>query len=310
MDEKVEGPQEQVPEHVPIPPKKLREILEAHRKWVDSEAKEGERADLRGANLQRADLWKANLQGADLRGANLQEAFLRETNPQKANLRGANLQWADLWKANLQRADLWKANLQRANLRGAVGLTASQIKNAKNWELAFYSHDFLGKLGLPPDHNERVKKKLAEMEKEKKVPEHVPIPPKKLREILEAHRKWVDSEAKEGERADLLGANLQAAHLFGANLQGADLRGANLQEAFLREANLQKANLRGANLQQADFRGGKGLTAIQVKAAKKWELAFYSKDFLKELGLPPDHNKTLPDKLAELEKKKKAAGAK
>jgi len=42
VNEKVEGPQEQVPEHVPIPPKKLREILEAHRKGVDSEAKEGE----------------------------------------------------------------------------------------------------------------------------------------------------------------------------------------------------------------------------------------------------------------------------
>ncbi len=34
--------------------------------------------------------------------------------------------------------------------------------------MAFYSNDFLKKLGLPPDHNERVKKKLAELETEKK----------------------------------------------------------------------------------------------------------------------------------------------
>ncbi len=50
----------------------------------------------------------------------------------------------------------------------AQGLTASQLLEAKNWELAFYRDDFLKKLGLPPDHNERVKKKLADMEKEKK----------------------------------------------------------------------------------------------------------------------------------------------
>ncbi len=58
------------------------------------------------------------------------------------------------------------------------------------------------------------------------------------------------------------------------------------------------------------LRGAQGLTASQVKAAKNWKLAFYSDDFLKELGLPPDHNKTLPDKLAELENEKNATGAK
>ncbi len=105
MDEKVE---EQASDRPPMPPEKLQEILEAHRKWVESEGKEGEGADL---NL-------ANLQGADR--------------------------------------------------REAQGLTASQIKAAKNWKLAFYSDDLLKELGLPPDHNERVKKKLAEVEKGKK----------------------------------------------------------------------------------------------------------------------------------------------
>ena len=118
MNEKVEEPQEQAAERPPIHPELLRKILEAHRKWIESEGKEGE----------RTDLVEANLQGADLDGA---------------NLRGATLV-------------------------GAKGLTASQVKKAKNWKLAFYSDDFLKKLGLPPDHNEKVKKKLAEMEKEKK----------------------------------------------------------------------------------------------------------------------------------------------
>ncbi len=181
MDEKVEEPQEQ-PSDRPtlreVSPKKLAKILEAHRKWVESEGKEGERADLFEANLQEADLdganlqeaylYEANLQGADLVEANLQEAFLVEANLRGAKLRGAKLQGAKLSKANLQGAFLVEANLQGANLVGAIGLTASQVKAAKNWKLAFYSDDFLKKLGLPPDHNEKVKKKLAEMEKEKK----------------------------------------------------------------------------------------------------------------------------------------------
>jgi len=155
MNKEVEEPQEQ-PSDRPalreVSPEELAKILEAHRKWVESEGKEGERANLYRANLQGADLYRANLQGADLREANLQ----------RANLYRANLQGADLFAANLQRADLFAANLQRAylywaNLRGARGLNASQVMAAKNWKLAFYSDDFLKELSLPPDHNERVK---------------------------------------------------------------------------------------------------------------------------------------------------------
>ncbi len=105
--------------------------------------------------------------------------------------------------------------------------------------------------------------------------------------------------------AYLLGAKLQVANLIEANFQEANLYEANLQEANLRGAMLQKANLQGATLD-----GAKALTASQIKAAKNWKLAFYSDDFLTELGLPPDHNETLPDKLAELEKEKKATGGK
>ncbi len=123
-------------------------ILEAHRKWGESEGKEGKKADLARANLRGAHLFEANLQGASLNEANLQGAKLTG-----ANLEGANLSEADLRGANLEN--------------GVQYLTASRVKKAKNWELAFYSDDFK-KLGLKPDHNERVRKKLAEMEKEKK----------------------------------------------------------------------------------------------------------------------------------------------
>ncbi len=141
MNEKADEPHGHVPDRPPlreVPSEELEKILEAHRKWVESEGKEGERAVLRGANLQEADLIEAKLQGANLRGAMLQ----------KANLFGAILQEANLQGANLQGADLVKAK----------GLTASQIKEAENWKLAFYRADLIKELGLPPDHNETVKR--------------------------------------------------------------------------------------------------------------------------------------------------------
>jgi uncharacterized protein YjbI with pentapeptide repeats len=49
----------------------LETILAEHKIWIDSQKKEGKRADLRGANLEDAGLEGANLEGADLWGANL-----------------------------------------------------------------------------------------------------------------------------------------------------------------------------------------------------------------------------------------------
>lgn len=59
------------------------------------------------------------------------------------------------------------------------------------------------------------------------------VTPDELAKILERHKKWIDTEGEEGERADLRGANLRGATLQGANLQEANLQGANLQEANL-----------------------------------------------------------------------------
>ena len=136
-------------------------------------------ADLRSANLQQTDLRSAQLQGANLSFAQLQEADLSFAQLQEADLIFAQLQGADLSFANLQGAILTEAqlretNLGGANLQGAIliqvkAVTASQIKRATNWRLAFYSDDFLAELNLPADHNETVKKKLAEIEKEKTI---------------------------------------------------------------------------------------------------------------------------------------------
>ena len=75
-----------------------------------------------------------------------------------------------------------------------------------------------------------------------------------LQKILEAHKKWINSE-DDGVRAYLRGANLSGADLSGANLSGADLSGAYLRGAYLRGADLSGANLRGADLSGANLRG-------------------------------------------------------
>ena len=70
--------------------KELDLILEKHEKWLDNE-NDGERANLRYADLRDADLQHTDLQGADLRYADLRGVDLQDV-----DLRGANLRYADL----------------------------------------------------------------------------------------------------------------------------------------------------------------------------------------------------------------------
>jgi len=84
---------------------------------------------------------------------------------------------------------------------------------------------------------------------------------KNLKEVLEAHKRWVSSsDPDEYDRADLSEADLHGANLFrvdlsGANLYKANLSGADLREAKLCEANLYRADLHGAKLYETDLFG-------------------------------------------------------
>ena len=112
----------------------LSKIFEEHIKWHETERKEGQRADLRGANLIGSYLHKTDLEGANL-------SF---TNPWGANLTGANLEGAKL---------VWIA------LRGAEGLTIEQLSRAKTLYTA----------ALDPELMEQVKEKCLHLLKEPKM---------------------------------------------------------------------------------------------------------------------------------------------
>ena len=110
-------------------------ILDLHNLWLNTNGKNGKRADLRNynltnikfdrgvdlaeAHLQGANLFRANLAEANLTGANLEGANLAEANLTGANLEGANLEGANLEGANLTGAILFRVNLERAYLKGA-----------------------------------------------------------------------------------------------------------------------------------------------------------------------------------------------
>ena len=102
----------------------LKEILDQHRIWIETNGVQGESADLRFADLYRADLEGANLYRADL-----MDAILTGANLTVANLLGANLLYADLRGANFSGAYLGGANLINADLRGAI-LTDANLTGA------------------------------------------------------------------------------------------------------------------------------------------------------------------------------------
>jgi uncharacterized protein YjbI with pentapeptide repeats len=123
-----------------ISPEDLKQILEDHKKWVESDEKEGKRADLHYTDLKKAFLRRANLQGAFLQSADLQEARLVEANLQEAFLNRANLKWANLFRANLQeaylidvrlqKANMYKADMQNTVLENVEGLSEADLKYA------------------------------------------------------------------------------------------------------------------------------------------------------------------------------------
>src|SRR5512144_1528046 len=102
-------------------------ILADHRRYVDTERKEGARADFSfvelcgvrfaGLKLRRARFDHARLAGADFTGADLR----------KANLIGADLRGAKMPGADLTQARLSGANLSGADLEGVpfAALTSS-----------------------------------------------------------------------------------------------------------------------------------------------------------------------------------------
>ncbi|MEL4894899.1 pentapeptide repeat-containing protein [Crocosphaera sp. Alani8] len=78
-------------------------------------------------------------------------------------------------------------------------------------------------------------------------------------------------------KADLRKVDLSGSVLLRANLKEADLRDANLKIANLKEANFKEANLTRTNLEGAYLYRAKCLNIKDLKSAKNWEKAIFTR---------------------------------
>lgn len=94
----------------------LADVLARHKIWLESDGREGYRAnfadgDFSGAVLCNLTFEKANLRGADFRGADLRNANLRNT-----DLRGARFDGTDLRGADARGANITNSSFRRGIL--------------------------------------------------------------------------------------------------------------------------------------------------------------------------------------------------
>ena len=112
---------------------------------------------------RRVDYSNLNLGVIQWQGAPLGEGKFRSSDLSHADLSGANLANTDFTGATLTGAILNKANLTWADFRGAKGLTAEQVRDARDWRDAYLDPDLLKQLGLSADHNEVLARLYAKM---------------------------------------------------------------------------------------------------------------------------------------------------
>lgn len=199
-------------------PDELQRILESHTAWLNSEGRDGNRANFRNADLREADLsgtvlMNASLRGADLskaqltqvdfRGADLSEAILQQTNISYCNFSGATLTRADMRTAIMEGSFFEGADFTGAGLIGA-NLAGLQLSGANFTETDLQSANLQGSV-------------LA--------------------------------------GAVLRGTSFYYANLAGANLQNAHCRDTSFEQAILEDADFTGASLKGANLKDANLAG-------------------------------------------------------
>ena len=191
----------------------IQKVLEQHKIWVDSNGKEGERADLSDATLINLDLSGVDLRGAQLRDINLSGADLRNTNLSDADLTDANLRGAWLMGATLEHANLSETNLSNADLTDA-NLSSARLMGASLKCADLYGANLSGT------------------------------------NLIDADLSGTILNCADLKSADLMYSKLIGARLISADLSGADLRNTNLSGAHLTDANLRGADLREANFNQ------------------------------------------------------------
>lgn len=91
-------------------------IIEKHKKWIETDGRDGERANFESHILTGINLSNLNLSKAIFENANLENATFNNSDLSGVNFRKANLREAWIVKANLSETDLSDAILAKAYL--------------------------------------------------------------------------------------------------------------------------------------------------------------------------------------------------
>jgi len=214
----------------------LADLLMEHERWVKH--REGEKADLIGAELVNIDLGGAYLRGCDLIKANLHGANLEKANLGRANLFGTNLTGANMKGANLRRSNLEKAKMVEADLEGAV-LSEANLKSASLSGARMDRAEIL-RADLEGADLSKITMRDADLYKS---------------ELQGASLRGAFVERTKMKRANLQGADLTEAYLREAEMPHADLSETNLAKANLENCQMQSTTLRDANLNETSLIG-------------------------------------------------------
>jgi len=187
----------------------LHEVLKRHEKWLYTDGREGECADLCGLDLR----------GYAFEGVDLRYALLRYSILAGVNLRKARLQWADLTGADLRNADVSKANFRDAKLEGA------------SLEQVYAFGACFQQANLIEANFSRAKPELA-----------------CFMYAIARNASFVDARLffANFREAFLEGVDFQGAYCINTNFRAANLTKANFQGTYLDGADLVRANLSGS----------------------------------------------------------------
>jgi uncharacterized protein YjbI with pentapeptide repeats len=236
------------------------------------------RARLFASSFERADLTRANFERADLRAVTFDKAILNQTRFDQADLRksgvfgpsvhhdveefqeirssfrNADMKHADLRKARMKHVDFTGARLEATELRGAdlrgTRFTGAELDAVDLDNVLLHEADLRGASfeNMAPELSGLMATPLQ------------PIDATTLHRALHRHETWLESDGKQGARADFSAQNLSGFDLAGRGLAmisfaKANLKGINLSGAVLAACDFSDANLRGAELSRADLRG-------------------------------------------------------
>ena len=257
----------------------LEQILADHRRWLESEKRQGKRADLSGANLDGLDLSGVLLSGANFRGASLNKTNLSSAQLIHADFSGASLQGTNLRRADLLLANFSGANLSGADLSGAAPASDNpyvstrrgpKFKEADLTDALFvetycYRSDFSGAKLIRTNFSQSY--------------------------LSDADLRGANLSGNDLSEAVLVNAHLEGSNLSRANLSEAQMVHVNLSRSRMSGADITGANLEAANLADAEVGGirydrkgrYRGIRVASCYGSSRFKRFAQDQDFIEEL---------------------------